>query len=88
MNTVFSRLYDKMFLRRIDQWTRVYNTNQLANRKGHQAAEGVHTTRRIMEKAHLHQIPLVMAKLDVQKAFDSIKHKSVTAALVGIGVPK
>ena len=41
-----------------------------------------------MEKAHLQKIPLVMAKLDVQKAFGSIKHKSVTAALVGIGVPE
>ena len=37
-----------------------------------------------MEKAKLTGVLLVMAKLDVQKAFDSVKHVKVSEALIAI----
>ena len=55
--------------------------NQYGFRRGRQAPEVCHTALRLKEKAHEWNQPWCYFKIDVAKAFDSIKHHVVIDAL-------
>ena len=86
--STLSRLYHNMLLKLISPWLQEYCLNQFGNRKGTQAAEAVHVVRRVLEKRDLYGEETVLAKLDVGKAFDSLRHGSIIQALRARGVPE
>ena len=69
------KLYMKIIKNRIE---RTLNENQppeqTAYRTGYSTMHHFHTIRQIMEKTTEYKIPLYMALIDYEKAFDSISH--------------
>ena len=59
---------------------------QAAYRIGYSTIHYLHAVTQVLEKASEYQIPLYMAFIDYEKAFDSIKHKTVFDALTKQGV--
>ena len=88
ISTVAARLFDKILLHFLQPYISEYRGNQIANRKTYQASEGIQQVRRAMEKAKLTATPLCIAKLDVEKAFDKVRHEALFRALERMNVPK
>lgn len=61
---------------------------QAAYRKGYSTMDHLQTINQIQEKCSEYQIPLFMAFIDYEKAFDSIGHGAVMEALQNQGVPQ
>ena len=59
---------------------------QAAYRKGHSTIDHLHAVMQVLEKTNEYRIPLHMAFVDYEKAFDSIQHKAVFDALRQHGV--
>ena len=59
---------------------------QAAYRKGHSTIDHLHAVTQVLEKTNEYRIPLHMAFVDYEKAFDSIQHKAVFDALRQHGV--
>ena len=55
--------------------------------QGYSTPNHLHLTGQILEKTNEYQLPLFMAFVDYEKAFDSIKHAPVFEALEKHGVP-
>ena len=60
---------------------------QAAYRRGYSTMDHLHATGQILEKTLEYNIPLFMAFVDYEKAFDSIKHASVFNSMEKHGVP-
>ena len=59
----------------------------LACRKGIRASEPIHVLRSLVEKAVEWRMPLFAAKLDMKKAFDSLKQSALQVTMSQAGVP-
>ena len=59
---------------------------QAAYRRGYSTIDYLHAVTQVLEKTNEYQIPLHMAFVDFEKAFDSIQHKAVYTALKQHGV--
>jgi hypothetical protein len=63
-------------------------SEQAAYRRDYSTIDHLHAVVLSLEKANEYQIPINMAFIDYEKAFDSIKHKAVFEALKQHGVEK
>ena len=59
---------------------------QAAYRKGYSTIDHLHSAVQVLEKTNEYNIPLHMAFVDYEKAFDSIQHPAVFGALKNQGV--
>ena len=59
---------------------------QFGFRKGRGCADAVHVLRMVVEKSAEWGLPLWMAALDVEKAFDRVHHADLFKTLLGCGV--
>ena len=59
---------------------------QAAYRRGFSTTDHLHTVTKVLEKTTEYNIPLYMAFIDYEKAFDSIQHRAVFEALRTHGV--
>ena len=59
---------------------------QAAYRRGFSTTDHLHTVTQVLEKTTEYNIPLYMAFIDYEKAFDSIQHRAVFEALRTHGV--
>ena len=82
------RLYDKLLLHKIYQFTDHFDCNQHANRKGRQGPEAIHTLRRLVEKTILQGKSLAICKLDVEKTFDTLDHNSILRMMMARNMPE
>ena len=59
---------------------------QTGFRKGYSTIDHIHTLNPVLEKTNEYNIPLYIAFIDYEKAFDSIEHFAIFNALRRIGI--
>ena len=61
----------------------IISEHQAGYRRGRQASEVLFTVQKMIEISHEWQQPLVLLKIDIRKAFDTIRQSSILQALEG-----
>ena len=64
-----------------------YKANMMGFIAGHQTMKISETLRIMLQKSHEWKWPIIIAKLDLSKAFDCINHKALDKALKAHGIP-
>ncbi len=84
-----SKLFSKVILNRIE---RALDNNQPREqagfRSGYSTTDHLHTINQVVEKCNEFRIPLCLAFVDYEKAFDSVEHVGIMEAMDNQGVNK
>ena len=84
---VMAKLYSAVILERIASIVESGQIDtQFGNRKGRGCSDAVHVLRMVVEKSDEWGLPLWVAALDVEKAFDRVHHYKLLEVLLGEGV--
>lgn len=83
------KVFGRVLMNRIEgQLDENQSTEQAGFRKGYSTTDHLHVIAQIIEKTNEYQIPLYMAFIDYEKAFDSVEHMEVIRALTTQGIQR
>lgn len=86
LSTIY-KVFSKIILIRITQCLDEQQPPEQAGfRRGYSTTDHLHTMQQLIEKTNEYKLPLFIAFIDFQKAFDSINHQYVWQALLKDGV--
>ncbi|XP_063531447.1 uncharacterized protein LOC134742328 [Cydia strobilella] len=86
--SIAGKAFAKVVLRRLNTLaSRIFPESQCGFRAGRSTNDMIFTLRQLQEKSREHRVPLYMAFVDLNKAFDTVSRDGLYEVLSGIGCP-
>ncbi|XP_063534978.1 uncharacterized protein LOC134744961 [Cydia strobilella] len=86
--SIAGKAFAKVVLKKLEVLAaRIYPESQCGFRAGRSTSDMIFTLRQLQEKCREHRVPLYMAFVDLNKAFDTVSRQGLYDVLVRLGCP-